>query len=275
MIAANRIGIPALLCLAAVISRAEVAKPKNPLGNGLDVVAAGRKLYNNTCTMCHGADGAEGDRAPALAASRRYFRLSEAALFDSIKKGIPGTAMPAAGLPDSDIWRIVAFIRNIRGTASDNIVPGDIENGRRVFEGKGGCSACHMIRGQGGLIGPDLSSIGAELTLTSLRESLVTSRPIPRGYRPVRVTTLDGEVVRGVARNEDAFSIEILDGAGKLHLFANDELREIVHETTSLMPRDFDKKLTVGELRDLIAMLSRQARTKLRIEQQGENEVGR
>jgi hypothetical protein len=91
----------------------------------------------------------------------------------------------------------------------------------------------------------------------------------------VRVTTLDGEVVRGVARNEDAFSIEILDGAGKLHLFANDELREIVHETTSLMPRDFDKKLTVGELRDLIAMLSRQARTKLRIEQQGENEVGR
>jgi putative heme-binding domain-containing protein len=132
-----------------------------------------------------------------------------------------------------------------------------------------------MIRGQGGLIGPDLSSIGAELTLTSLRDSLVTSRPIPRGYRPVRVTTLDGEVARGVARNEDAFSIEILDSAGKLHPFTKDELREIVHETTSLMPRDFDKKLTAGELRDLIAMLSRQARAKVRIEQQGENEVGR
>src|ERR1700682_6452547 len=177
--AGGLIRVSSLLCLAAAISWAEAPKPKNPLGNGLDVVAAGRKLYNNTCTMCHGADGAEGDRAPALAASRRYFRLSEAAIFDSIKKGIPGTAMPASGLPDNDVWRVVAFIRNIRGTASDNIVPGDVENGRRVFEGKGGCSACHMIRGQGGLIGPDLSSIGAELTLTSLRDSLVTSRPIP------------------------------------------------------------------------------------------------
>src|SRR5258708_974775 len=119
--------------------------------------------------MCHGADGSEGDRAPALAGTRRFFRLSESAIFDTVKNGIPGSTMPASGLPDNDIWGIVAFIRNIRSTASDNIVPGNVENGRKIFEGKGGCSQCHMIRGQGGLIGPDLSSIGAELTLARLR----------------------------------------------------------------------------------------------------------
>ncbi len=57
-------------------------KPKNPLGNGLDVVSEGHTLYNKTCTACHGRDGTQGDRAPALGAARRYFRLSEAAIFD-------------------------------------------------------------------------------------------------------------------------------------------------------------------------------------------------
>ena len=261
--------------LAAIASIAQVAKPRNPLGDSLEVVAAGRIIYNKTCTICHGQDGADGDRAPSLAAARRYFRLSEASIFDAIKNGIPGSAMPASGLPDSDIWRIVAFIRNLRGTASDNIVPGDVEHGMRIFDGKGGCRKCHMIRGQGGIMGPDLSSIGAELTLSRLRDSLTKAVPIRPGFQPVRVTTLTGELVRGIAKNEDGFSIEILDEKGKLHLLTKDELRDIVHEKTSLMPRDIDQKLTADEFRDLVAMLSRQARTKVRVEQQGENEIGR
>jgi cytochrome c oxidase cbb3-type subunit III len=267
--------IPVLLLLAALALPAQVVKPKNPLGDGLEVVAAGRSLFNQTCTMCHGADGGDGDRAPALGAARRYFRLSEASIFDSIKNGIPGTPMPSAGLPDADIWRMVAFIRNIRSTASDNIVPGDVENGRKVFEAKGGCQNCHMIRGHGGITGPDLSSIGAELTLSRLRDSLVKAVPIRPGYQPIRATTLTGDLVRGIAKNEDGFSIQVLDETGKLHLFTKDELRDITHEKKSLMPHNYDKVLTQDELRDLVAMLSRQARTKVRVEQQGENEIGR
>ncbi|HMF74300.1 MAG TPA: c-type cytochrome [Bryobacteraceae bacterium] len=260
------------LCLA---SAAQVVKPKNPLGNGLEVVAEGHTLYNKTCTACHGRDGTQGDRAPALGAARRYFRLSEAAIFDAIKNGIPGTAMPASGLQDTEIWRIVAYIRNIRSTASDNDVPGDIQNGTRIYQGKGGCASCHMIRGQGGLIGPDLSSVGAQLTLDQIKASLTQSAPPQAGFVPVRVTTLKGEVIKGVAKNEDAFSIAVLDMQGKLHLFTKEELRNVAHEPESLMPRNLDKTLTPAEFQDLIAMLSRQARTKVRREQQGENEVGR
>src|SRR3569833_984737 len=78
------------------ITPAQVAKPKNPLGNGLEVVAQGHELYNKSCTACHGRDGTQGDRAPALGAARRYFRLSEAAIFDAIKTGIHGSAMRAS-----------------------------------------------------------------------------------------------------------------------------------------------------------------------------------
>jgi cytochrome c oxidase cbb3-type subunit III len=260
------------LCLA---SSAQVAKPKNPLGNGLDVVGEGHSLYNKTCTACHGRDGAEGDRAPALGAARRYFRLSEAAIFDAIHNGIPGTAMPASGLADADIWRIVAYIRNIRSTASDNDVPGDIQNGMNVYQGKGGCASCHMIRGQGGLIGPDLSSIGAQLTLAQIKDSLTHSAPPRAGFVPVEVTIRNGEIVKGVAKNEDAFSIDVLDMQGKLHLFTKDELRGVAHPSESIMPHNLDKTLTPAEFQNLVAMLSRQARTKVHHEQQGENEVGR
>jgi cytochrome c oxidase cbb3-type subunit III len=263
---------PVALCL---VGSAQVTKPKNPLGNGLDVVSQGHELYNKSCTACHGRDGTQGDRAPALGAARRYFRLSEAAIFDAIKNGIQGTAMPASGLPEQDVWRIVAYIRNIRSTASDNDVPGNVQNGMEIYQGKGRCASCHMIRGQGGLIGPDLSSVGAQLTLAQIRDALTQPVRSQEGYIPVQVTTQSGEVIKGVAKNEDAFSVDVLDMQGKLHLFTKDELRSVTHEPESLMPRNVDKTLTSVEFQDLLAMLSRQARTKVHKEQQGENEVGR
>lgn len=263
---------PIVFC---VVTSAQVTKPQNPLGNGLEVVSQGHQLYNKSCTACHGRDGAQGDRAPALGAARRYFRLSEAAIFDAIKNGIPGTAMPASGLPEQDIWRIVAYIRNIRSTASDNDVPGNVQNGMEVYQKKGNCASCHMIRGQGGLIGPDLSSVGAQLTLAQIKDALTQPVRPQEGYIPVQVTTNSGEVIKGVAKNEDAFSIDVLDMQGKLHLFTKDELRHVAHEPESLMPHNLDKTLTPVEFQDLLAMLSRQARTKVHKEQQGENEVGR
>jgi len=262
--------------LVSVVSLcAQAPKPGNPLGSSPAVAEEGRLLYNKTCTGCHGPDGGEGARGPSLDANRRYFRVSEAAIFDVIKNGIPGTVMPASGLNDNDAWKIVAFVRNVRATASDLVVPGNVENGMAVFNGAGGCSRCHMIRGQGGLLGPDLSSIGAQVSLKALQEALTTEKPIPSGYRPVTVTTRDGTTISGIARNADSFSMQLLDEKGKLHLLETSQLTKITYAAKSLMPRNFDKVLTKEQYRDLVAMLSRQARTKVRATLQGENEVGR
>jgi cytochrome c oxidase cbb3-type subunit 3 len=261
----------ALVCVCG----AQIKKPSNPLGDSPQVAEAGRLVYNKTCTGCHGPDGGEGDRAPALDANRRYFRVSEAAIFDVVKNGIPGTVMPASGLPDMDVWKVVAFIRNVRATASDLVVPGNVQNGMTVFTGVGNCSRCHMIRGQGGVLGPDLSSIGAELNLKKLNEALTKERPVPNGYRPVTVTTLKGEKFSGVARNSDAFSLQLLDEKGALHMFETKELRNIAFSDHSLMPHNYDKVLSAEQYRDLIAMLAVQARTKVRPALQGENEIGR
>ena len=81
--------------------------------------------------------------------------------------------------------------------------------------------------------------------------------------------------MKGVARNSDAFSLQLLDEKSKLHLFAQEDLRSVVYGAKSLMPNNYDKILSSSQLQDLVAMLSRQARTKIKIEQQGESEIGR
>jgi putative heme-binding domain-containing protein len=269
--------LPVSFLWAVSVASGQTAQVKNPLSTGPDVVAAGHTLYNRTCTACHGQDGGEGERAPALVGDRRFFRLSENSIFETIKGGIGGTAMPpfAGSLPDNDIWRIVVFIRAMRGSASETDLAGNVEHGKAVFNGKGGCLKCHMLNGKGGTIGPDLSNIGAQVTLQHLRQSLTQESPILPGYRPIKVTTVKGETVEGIAKNEDGFSVQVLDYHDKLHLYDATELREITHGKVSLMPHDYDKVLTPEEYQDLLAMLAKQVITSLNTKREGEGEAGR
>jgi len=245
----------------------------NPFAKDPKAVDEGREIYNRACTICHGYEGAGGDRAPGLAASaRRYKRVSDADLFDAIAKGIPGTMMPPAGLPESDEWKLAMYIRSLRGTAIDHPGEGDAAHGEQIFWNKGGCGQCHLMHGKGGLMGPDLSNIASQRRLTLLRDALTKPdhRVVTDGgrhevnlapsgaYQAVRVVTRDGKAIEGVLRNEDNYSIQMMGADNQLHLFVKSELREFVYEPNSLMPTDYDKRLSPEELRDLIAFLSRQ-----------------
>lgn len=238
-----------------------------------EAVAEGRKVYNQTCTACHGLDGTVGDRGPALAGNRRYLRNTDQELLEAIRDGIPGTLMPPVGLPEEVVRKIVVYIRSLRATAYDAPVKGDVARGAKIFWEKGQCGQCHVIQGKGGLVGPDLSNAGGQRTLSFLREALTQAKPRPpRGHQPVRVVTADGQSVTGILKNEDSFSLQLLDANQKLRMFERVELREVVYETKSLMPTDYDKKLASQELEDLLAFLSRQAVNRVRRQQWGDPE---
>jgi len=92
-----------------------------------------------------------------------------------------------------------------------------------------------------------------------LRESLTTEKPnVPHGYQPVRILTTDGHRIRGILKNEQNFSLQVLDTGGKLHLLSREEVREMEYDKQSLMPSNYDKTLSASELEDLLAFLSRQ-----------------
>src|SRR6266550_799537 len=231
----------------------------NPLVHNEQGIVEGREIYNRTCTVCHGLDGAPGGRAPGLGAGRSYVLRTDEAIFGAIEKGIPGTEMPPAGLQPMDIWKVVAYIRSLRATASEAFVPGDVAHGEQVFWNKGQCGSCHMIRGRGGIAGPDLSNVAAEQTLQRIRDALTKPRErIPPGFQPVEVITKDGQRLSGIAKNDNNFSLQLLDSHDRLQFFTSDELREVIFQKQSLMPSNYGKTLTSGELQDLVAFLNHQ-----------------
>jgi cytochrome c oxidase cbb3-type subunit 3 len=228
-----------------------------------DVIDEGRAIYNRSCTTCHGLNGAAGDRAPALAAKREYLRTSEKDIFDAIRSGIPGSVMPASTLPDADIRKVVAYLRSLRAPASEAPVAGDVSRGEAIFRTRGRCLDCHMIGGRGGLLGPDLSNIGAKRSLSVLRSALTQARPnTVLGFKAARVVTVEGKVLTGIVKNENNFSVQFLDSGGGVHLFSREELSEITYQERSLMPDDYDRRLTATEMQDLLAFLSRTVRPK-------------
>jgi cytochrome c oxidase cbb3-type subunit 3 len=248
--------------------------PANPAIGNQQAIQEGEATYNQTCTACHGRDGSAGEMAPAVAApSRRYNRATDAAVFDAIKTGIPQTQMSsfATKFSDDQIWKVVAYIHGLRGTAIDAPTQGNVANGEQIYLGKGQCSTCHMINGKGSLMGPDLSNLAGMRKTQSIVNALTKElHRIPgdggthdsvlmplQTYQPVRVTLADGKVLNGVLRNEDSFSIQLFATDNQLHLLDRSKLKEVYYQPKSLMPTDYDKRLTPQEFQDLMAYLTR------------------
>jgi len=251
------------------------AGPANPAIGNQQAIQEGEAIYSQTCTACHGKDGSAGEMAPAVAApSRRYNRVTDNQVFDAVKNGIPQTQMPPFGgkFSDDQIWKVVAYIHGLRGTAIDAPTQGNAANGEQIFWGKGQCGTCHMVKGKGSLVGPDLSDLAGMRKVQSIVNALTkTIHRIPgdggthdsvlmplQTYQPVRITTADGKVINGVLRNEDSFSLQVFGTSdNQLHFFDRAKLKEVYYEPKSLMPTDYDKRLTSQEFQDLMAFLTR------------------
>ncbi|MBN9587556.1 MAG: c-type cytochrome [Alphaproteobacteria bacterium] len=269
--------IVVLLLLAAAPALAQPKASTNPFLGNPQAVAEGKATYDRYCTACHGPDATAGERAPAIVLSGAGTALRGERSIDQIvavvRNGIPGTGMPAWGtrISSDDILKLGAYVNALRGTAMDNPLPGDPAHGEQVFWGKGQCGTCHMINGRGGVTGPDLSNIAAVRKTTAIVNALtkVEHRVFgdggvhlpaipPMDYDPVQVVTKDGRTIDGVMRNQDHWSVQFIGMDGTFHSFDRDELTSVTIRPGSIMPTDYDKRLSPDEFRDLLAFLTRQ-----------------
>src|SRR5262249_15136850 len=194
-----------------------------------------------------------GGRGPDLVSGRWNHGSTDADLARVIAEGVPGSDMPAfqPRFNEQEIMKLVAFVRSLASGGGDLKITGNAERGREVYWGRGGCGACHMVAGQGGTLGPDLTRIGAQRSPVSLRESIATpSSSIATGYQGVRVTR-GGRTVTGIRRNEDNFSIQVYDGE-RYHSFQKSEIDRLEVLSDSLMPA---AALAPGEIDDVVAYL--------------------
>jgi putative heme-binding domain-containing protein len=227
---------------------------KNPHQGNQESIRSGQALYRIRCADCHGLDAA-GYRGPDLK-TLIAGGVADERLFQVIRKGVPGTEMPAApNAPDDDILMVIAYLRSVGTVPASESPSGNVENGSRLFASQ--CASCHRVASKGGRIGPDLTRIGIARSRTALlREIRTPSEFVAQNYETVTLVTKDGQRIRGTKKNEDVFSIQVMDTRERIQGFLKSSLQDVIYEKASLMPEYGPSRLNDNDLNDLVGYLT-------------------
>jgi putative heme-binding domain-containing protein len=132
---------------------------------------------------------------------------------------------------------------------------GDVGEGRELFFGKGICSSCHSVEGNGGDFGPDLTNIGEIRSQHDILEATVfPSASFAREYETSKIITTT-KTYTGIIKEELPESLVVETGPGIKVRISRAEITAIESHNTSLMPQGLDKILTTEEMADLMAYL--------------------
>lgn len=216
----------------------------------------GRQMFVSHCAVCHGIEGT-GGRGPSLNRPSLRRVTDDKALFSLIQNGVEGSEMPGAWqLSEREVRQVAGYVRSIGRTVAVKL-PGDPENGRQLYESKGGCAACHIVSGRGGVLGPELTDVGARRSAAYLREALIDpGTSTPEGFLVVRVTTRDGKNLFGVRVNEDSFTIQLRDAGGRFHSFRKLDLVQLKKDFKAELMPSYRDTFNESEMDDLVAYLA-------------------
>jgi putative heme-binding domain-containing protein len=244
-----------VLGVAGLAGAQDVAQ-KNPFEGNPDAIRSGMGMFRSRCADCHGMD-ARGVRAPDLTQVWASGR-TDPGLHGTVKGGVPGTEMPAFGGPrmtDEDIWKVLAYLRTVAAPAPSDPPRGNAHNGERLFRVH--CASCHRANGRGGRLGPDLSRVGIARTRAAMtRQIRGAVEDFGPGYEPVTLTSPGGQQIRGVKKNEDLFSVQIMDTRERIQGYLREDMKSVTNDKQSAMPAFTVDKLSESDLDDVLAYLS-------------------
>jgi cytochrome c oxidase cbb3-type subunit III len=262
-----------LLFLGAAFLPIGHSQEKNPYAGDPKMAKVGEFQFRSNCAFCHGLGARGGGRGPDLTRAQKRHGNSDAELFRTINEGVPGTAMPpngatqqGVGMTEEEIWQVISYIRSVAVQAPAQPL-GNAARGKELFYGASACSTCHMIRGKGGRLGPDLSTTGSARATEYLVDSIRNpSRRLAQGiseamkefsqeYETVTVETAEGVKYKGVVLNEDTFTLQMMDTNEQIQLLEKDKLRSFAKSRQSLMPAYDEKTLGDKDLNDIVAYL--------------------
>ena len=249
------------------------ADDRNPYANDPKAAKAGEYEFRINCALCHGLGAHGGGRGPDLTRAQKKHAHNDAELFQVISNGIPGTVMPAngtngqgVGMTDEEIWQIITYIRSAEVKVPAKPV-GNAEHGKQLFYGDANCSLCHTVAGKGGRVGPDLTAVGGSRTREAIIDSVrnpsrrlawgltESTKEFPQEYETITAVTGDGKEIKGVALNEDSFSVQVIDASEQIYLLEKDKLRSFKKSRESMMPVYKPDQFSDKDLDDLVAYL--------------------
>jgi len=230
-----------------------------------------------TADYVYGRTLAALEGVPIAAASTRLFeagwseqggarRLVEMAKEGRLTGSLPQAAAAAISAgPWGDVRQAAADVLPLPRARGGAALPpvaelvkrgGSAEKGKGVFAGAGTCAKCHVVAGEGKMVGPDLSGVGAKLSREALWESvLAPSAAISHNYEAFTALTHDGRAISGLLVSRTPAEVVIRGADGTDTAVAAADLEDLVRQPVSLMPADLASTLTAEELVDLVAYL--------------------
>ncbi len=162
---------------------------------------------------------------------------------------IAGGLQPVGvGMTPEEMARMMAEVNN----------KGDAARGEVIYRRQALlCQSCHAIGGVGGIVGPDLLSIGASAPVDYIIDSfLEPSKKIKEGYATTVVNTKNGGVFSGFLVREDAREVLLRDAAGTTQSIPAADVASKQSMPVSLMPPGLTASLRRDEFVDLVRFMA-------------------
>lgn len=133
---------------------------------------------------------------------------------------------------------------------------GDPVAGASVFRQQGTCIQCHLIHGEGKVVGPDLSEIGSKLSREAMLVAILDpSAAISHNFETYVLLTGDGTAITGLLISQTDAGITLRTNEGIDRTVDRDEVELFEKKSKSMMPQDLQRLMTVNQLVDLVEYL--------------------
>lgn len=129
--------------------------------------------YDLRCLSCHSIQGRGGTYAPDLTSEGSRLQENWIAQFVESPDMVRPLSqqMPKFNITEEEAELIASYIKSERRDTripaeipGGAVTPGEIQQGRQVFQNKG-CFSCHTVEeGEGGVVGPELAAVGERLS---------------------------------------------------------------------------------------------------------------
>jgi putative heme-binding domain-containing protein len=228
--------------------------------NRYEILAVGPRLWiaiNGKMSVAHSDPG--GERSGRLALG--VLSGEPVTVRFRIDKLVHNPQVELAGLNekqlDAEIGNPPYSIDVVKELLADAKARGDARRGAAVFRSPAlACMSCHLVGGQGGTVGPDLSAVGKCLPPEEIIESVLwPKRQVKPEYVAIAVTTGEGKLLQGYKESETEKELVLREpGTKNVHHLDKGQIDDR-REVGTLMPDGLAAGLSAEQRRDLIRFL--------------------
>jgi putative membrane-bound dehydrogenase-like protein len=250
----------------------DLLKPSNPLA--VQKAAVGTLQFNNNAKVPSLLLADWKQLSPSLRALILQILLSREeftkALLTAVQnRTVQANEVPPASVqrllkhPNPDIQKQAAALLTAGPTRSradamaryqiSTTLKGDAANGGKVFTKN--CTPCHLVKGQGNAVGPDLSLLRDKTPGDFLLAIIDPNAAVEPRFLAYDIETRDDRSLVGVISAESSTSLTLVQPGGIQEKILRSDISEIKATGLSLMPEGFEQSINQQELADLIAYL--------------------